>query len=304
MVGSVISADDLNTHAARFDGPIYGLTRVSPSNSVELQVVARHLETRDDLTKAMLVVDRNSNDFYTSDLNDDFRTQLGSYWEAAGSPVMPYDGTPGTPGITTQFQEIAGRLCPADAPDMAFYAGRAALLPSFVTQLRGRGCARDRNFTVVTGSDAAGLQAALPKSKPLDAPVSVIYAGIADPAALRDQELNPDWASFARFENNFKTHFDLADLQNGWAIMAHDAMLTAANAIRKANKGSAGVPTALGVRPFLYLLNDESNRVFGASGSFNINQDSGDVDGRWLPIVELRPDGTKKVLAFEQTNSR
>lgn len=299
MVGSVISADDLNTIAARFGGPVNGLVRVSPSNRVEAAAIARYLQKRDDLTKAMLVVDRNLNDFYTSDLAQDYKTQLRSFWEAAGSPVMPYDGTPGTPGITTQFQEIAGRLCPADAPDMAFYAGRAALLPSFVTQLRDRGCARDRNFTVVTGSDAAGLQAALPRSQESDAPVSVIYAGIADPAALGNQQLNPDWASFARFQESFTAHFDPADLQNGWAIMAHDALLTAANAIRKASKDLAGVPRARGVRPFLYLLNDASNRVIGASGSFSINQDTGDVAGRRLPIVELRPDGTKRVLSFE-----
>lgn len=293
MVGAVITADELNAT----DIGAYGLVRVNPGNGDQLDALAEFLPSRPELRNAMLVADSNQADFYTRDLAEGFQDKLGR-WRAPDSPIMPYQGKPGSPGISTQFNNIAGRLCGSSPPDMVFYAGRAALLPDFVTQLRQRGCAKDRAVTVVTGSDASNLQVALGPPAQTDAPVSVIYTGLAEPKALADPRWNPEHhGQYRRFEEAFRNSgFPAEDLRNGWAIMQHDAILTAATATHKAVGQLLFRPGPADVLPQLYLLNDASTRVHGAGGSFNIDSTTGNAVGRRIPILELTPEGQIEVL--------
>lgn len=293
MVGAVITADGLNSEDAR----IPGLTRVNPSNSDVLAALAGYLPTqRPDLRTAMLVADTNPDDFYTRNLTEDFQRQLGSYLRAAGSPTMPYQGRPGSVGITTQFENIAGRLCGDNPPDMVFYAGRAGLLPEFVTQLRQRGCARDRNVTVVTGSDASDLQVTLDPPARTDAPVSVIYGALAEPTALADPATNPDFHGYQRFEEAFLgVGFPAEHLSNGWAIMQHDALLAVETAARNAVEQQPTLPEPGDVGSHLLLFNDATHKVNGAGGSFNLDL-AGNATNRRIPIIELTPEGNIKVL--------
>lgn len=150
-------------------------------------------------------------------------------------------------------------------------------------------------MTVLTGSDAAELQVVLPKPAPTDAPVSVVYVALADPSALGNRRWNPDWDQYERFREGFEADFVQDDLRNGWAIMAHDAVLTAATAARMAIGQRETVPPPADVKAFLYLLNDESTKVKGAGGSFKIDLRGETVDRR-LAVMELALDGSVRVL--------
>lgn len=301
VVGATLTADSLNTEAAGLGvGTLPGLTRVNPSVADEFSALAAYLPTRPDLRTAMLVNDNNEADLYTSTLARDFTSLLGSYWTEGGRRISPYNGAPNTPGIDNQFQTIAASLCGKAPPDMVFYAGRAALLPDFVAHLRARNCERDRTITVVTGSDATTLRATLAPVKPgLDAPVSVLYAALVDPAVLRDPELNPESEQYLRFEQSFVLllHVDKSDLDDGWAIMTHDSMLATIQATALATRQSSTLPSPIDVRNQLYLLNSETTAVQGAGGSFTIDSVTGNANNRRVPVLELRPDGAKVTQA-------
>lgn len=294
MVGSVITADSLNTRAEGLGGPIDGLTKVVPNVGQLVAVLAEYLaQSRPDLRTAMLVSDGNPDDLYTSTLKKDFtEKQLAAYWVNGGSVIQPYDGTPGTSGILNQFSTIVSNFCGVDPPDMVFYAGRAALLPDFITQLRKRSCVT-RPITVVSGFDAAGLRTTLPPPPDSNHPVSIIYAG-PDPKALADPQWNRDFDQYNRFEKMFTTDsgFDPEDLEDGWAIMTHDAMLAAVTAITRATGQSPTPPTRKDVRIQLYLSNSPTTSVPGAAGTFMFNSTTGDVAGRRLPVMEIQPDNS------------
>lgn len=291
MVGSVTSASGLNKLGSDLGGPIAGLNRVRPTNHDDLAAVANYIR-KTDHKKATLVYDSNLDDFYTNDLARQFKTQFRSYWEAANLTSDRYDGTRGS-GIESQFQTIARRLCPVESPDMVMYSGRATLLPTFVQQLRERPCARERLITVLTGSDATDLKVSLPKSRPTDAPVSVIYATVDEEKALENDK-NPDKDQYDRFKQIFTAHFSSAELRNGWAIMAHDALLTADTAIQIATGQRAEPASRVNVRGHLGLLNaaEMGESVQGASGTFTIDDETGDRISERIPVIELRTDGT------------
>lgn len=293
-VGSVITADGLNTTGTG----AYGLVRVNSSNDAQLAALAEFLpQHRPDLHRALVVADTNPADFYTRTLREGFERYFSAYWGGGRPSWMPYSGVPRTPGIVAQFNSIAGRLCGSNPPDVFFYAGRAILLPDFVAQLRQRGCATDRAVTVVTASDASDLQVSLGPPGPNDAPVSVVYTGLAEPKALEDPRWNPEREVYQRFEAEFRNNgFPEADLRNGWAIMQHDAVLAAAQASRAAIGQGLHLPAPSDVLPQLYLMNDAEHVVAGAGGSFQFDPVTGDAVGRRIPILELTPEGEVEVL--------
>jgi hypothetical protein len=208
----------------------------------------------------------------------------------------------GSRDVGNDFRIISGDLCVRPPPDMVFYAGREAILPTLINYLRGRSC-HEEPITVVTGSDAAALTldpALLGVLRDGDgsAPISVVYTALADPRELAGPE-NPSPArpQYQAFQTSFVAQgFGAADLVDGWAIMAHDALLTAAAAIRNATGSSKGVPTAGGVRDQLYLLNSQINSVPGAGGTFQLSSTSGDPVGRPLPVFQLGPSDSPTLL--------
>jgi ABC-type branched-subunit amino acid transport system substrate-binding protein len=294
MVGAVISADGLDSTK------IPGLFRVNPYNSVQLTALARYLPRVPGLRTAMLVDDTDKADLYTLTLASDFRSELGRYIVAGRFPHEPFDDARRT---DRQFATIARNFCGSRPPDMIFYAGRAALLPDFIKRLRERACEKTRTITVVTGSDADGLSTRLPAPAPHDAPVQVIYSALAVPGELADPRWNPGTghADYQRFLAAFDGRgFAPPDLADGWAIMAHDAMLAAAAAIQQPSGTSPILPTAADAWNELPLLNTPQNSVPGAAGTFELDPDSGDPFGRPFPVMELRPDGSLLVRLLSQ----
>jgi hypothetical protein len=297
MVGDVITADGIDTSGAglvidgRSVGPLPGLTRVAPTTSDELAAVADYLGQRARLRTAILVTDTNSSDLYTKTLADSFHRQLGAYLQAGGDRQEPFDGSLNNPGVGNDFSTIASDLCGIEPPDMVFYAGRELQLPIFLRDLSTRLC-RTTPVTVVTGSDAAALTLDPDVNGILKAaPISVLYTALADPTELDSPE-NPSRAQYTDFKMSFEQlGFAATDINDGWGIMAHDAMLTATIAIRKATGRSGALPQATQVRDQLYFLNVPTNSVPGAGGTFQLNPSTGNPVGRPLPVFQLGSGG-------------
>jgi ABC-type branched-subunit amino acid transport system substrate-binding protein len=296
MVGSVITADELNKVGGQPPPPnrpipgVAGLSRVGVSNDTEVRAIAEYLAK--DPIKPLIVRDTNSNDFYTAGLRGDFEEHFQQQWRAAGSSQEPYDGT--STGVADRFDDITQSLCGPDSPDTVLYSGRASLLTDFITKLRKDQCKKP--ITVITGSDGSTLQDTLQKPVPGEREVTVVYAALADRNALQDPSFVPE----------FSRLFGEADLNNGWSIMAHDAMTAVKTAIREASGQSNKLPSRKDVWDQLTNLNSSDKGVQGAGGRFEIDTATGDPVGRKVPVIKLGPHDKQAevVHVYRQPNPR
>lgn len=132
---------------------------------------------------------------------------------------------------------------------------------------------------MVTGSDGSTLQDTLKPTIPGQREVRVVYAALADQSVLQDPN----------FTSEFTRSFEKDDLNNAWAIMAHDAVKTAITAIRGATDQSGDLPPISDVVDQLGNLNSGMKWVDGAAGRFEIDAKTGDPVGRTVPIMEIGP---------------
>jgi hypothetical protein len=169
------------------------------------------------------------------------------------------------------------------------FAGRTIFLPGLLGYLEQ--CAK-KPITVVTGSDGegvAGFSAATP--------ASIIYTPLADPDQL-NSSANPSRAVYQAFlADCVKYHagFRPSDWRDAWGLMTHDALLTAAQAVRLAAGPQGGtVPSPRDVAGLLYNLHS-ANKVEGASGPIEIDG-NGNPAPRAIPVIKLAADGKRTVL--------
>lgn len=293
MVGDLITADGFNATGAVGDkkGKIPGLFRVPISNKDQLKAISDNLKNLGlhlpPQPKAVLVqtpvTKTDSSDLYTQSLFNSFRENpvLYSYWNALGAiqrNTYPFDPRNGNSTI----KNMANLLCSGKVtPDLIYYAGREADLPTFLKQLHDEYCNNQHHLiTVITGSDAAALRdpstAWLFDQKPPilgdpNAPIRVVYVPLADPQQLNGQK---GWKDF---EDNF--HFAHDDLNSGWAIVAYDAVMTVITAIRQTTAKGATPHPDLPKRGDIITqlgLFTEGNLLQGASGTFKLDPDTGD----------------------------
>ncbi|GAA0366291.1 hypothetical protein NE235_02630 [Actinoallomurus spadix] len=298
VVGDVVTADGFDsTGAVRAavglgGGRIPGLTRVNPEVGDELAAVGRVLAKRHDLRTATLVTDQRATDLYAKSLRDDFTKNpvLASYLQRRHALEETFTADrPDEPGLPNQFSVIASNICGSNQPDMVFYAGRQKFIKALIGYLAQR-CRRP--ITLVTGSDASAMTT-------YPGPGSIIYAALADPDVLAGDR-NPSRATYLGFLEQFRRTFDVADLRSGWAIMAHDAMLTAAQAIRRTTGPAAkDEPAPDNVRNMLYAMH-AANRVLGASGDIDLGPD-GDPAHRLIPVLQIAPDGRRTLLDVQRS---
>jgi hypothetical protein len=298
MVGDVITGDGIDSTGQAItaigDGGatgITGLTRVAPSVQQEVSALAKYLKGR--MKTAAMVVDQNATDLYSRSLATDFRRTFAKAISSGARFEEPFTvDSPDQPGINNRYAAVATNLnlCGGDPPDVVLYAGRTVFLPGLLRYLEH---CRKTPIRVVTGSDAAGVSGFAG-----DAPATVLYTALADPdqlnnAANKAQEV---FRAFLADCSKYYPGFKPADLRDGWAIMAHDSVLTAAQAIRLA-AGPQGTtpPTPKDVSGFLYNLHS-ANHVDGASGQIDMGRD-GNPAPHPIPVVELSADGTRKVRA-------
>jgi ABC-type branched-subunit amino acid transport system substrate-binding protein len=277
MIGSVITGDTLDwTHVS-------GLARVAVTSEEEVSRIAAYLKAHGGLGTAFLVSDTDKGDLYTSGLRADFEAAFGAH-VSGEEPYGP------RLAIGNEFTLIADDVCGTPGPPPAvIYAGREAVLPNFIQQLEGTPSCNGKHLTLLTGSDAEGLD---PRSlaaqsgksqQPNPAQVSVIYAGLANPGDITPQ-----------FRTLFTASFGTTGIDDPWMIETNNAMAAAARAIALATGNSNTPPPSLAVLDAIPLLNRQ-HMVQGATGPFGIGPD-GNVMNPDIPVFIIA-DGTRRLLS-------
>ncbi|MBO2456508.1 ABC transporter substrate-binding protein [Actinomadura violacea] len=296
MVGDVVTGDGFDSAGAALGPPgtggatrIDGLTRVAVPVRRQVEVLAGYLKPR--IKSAVMVVDRKSDDLYSKSLERDFHDLFKDAIKTGGRLPESFSAdSPAQPGLPNVFAAVASNLnlCGGDPPDVVLYAGRTIFLPRLLQDFEK--CEK-HPITVVTGSDAEGIA-----DFPGDAPATVVYTPLTDPDLVAGDSSDPQqqkaFATFLTEAERYYEPFDRSQLRDAWEMMAHDAFLTAAQAVHLARGGE--IPSSADVLNFLYNLH-ETNYVQGAAGRIEMDPD-GDPHHPTINVVELRHDGTRKLL--------
>ncbi len=280
-IGSVITADDLR-------GP--ALARIAPSNKAQV-VAAVHAQLLTERT--LLVRDNKSDDSYVRTLAEQF---LSSHSNAG---VEAYDSADDVAHLVPQrMSEITREICASDY-DQVYFAGRHDDLRQFVIALNDRQC-RDRPLTVVSGDDAAVID--IDEENPehdefsdalADGNVTVLCTALAHP---RQWTGTPGRSAdvFAEFEKDYGRTFGAGRLDDGQAMVSHDAVATAVEAIRRDGVGDT-----------MWLGVHGTGAVDGVTGPIDLDE-HGDPIAKPIPILRINPDGSKSFekLATTPTGGR
>lgn len=277
MVGSTITADGFNN--------IQGMVRVAPTNTDEAQAAVKYLQRSGALAAApriLLVQDQNPTDTYAQSLGTAFTAALDNPGLLA--PTFAYDSR--LANAATVLANHADRVCSADKVGMVYFAGRGVDLVGLLNGLAGRSC-RDTPITVVTGDDASELvDQALWRGA--GANLALLFTALAhsdmwdhDPAAA-----SPITRSeFGNCDRCFHTLFPSDDLDDGNAIMSHDAVQTAVIAIRDMAGPRGSAPSTSAVAQELLQVS-----VPGASGYLCFDTNHNPIN-KAIPIMTYGPDG-------------
>lgn len=277
MVSGVVTADGLDF------AHIPGLLRASPSNTDYVTALRRHLDKHKELRTAIMVHDRTEPDLYVTTLRRDYEKLLKPRLKFL--PNQPFVGTTFGQNAVSVFNPIVGNIC-AVTPDVVLYAGRALDLASFLEALSGRIC-RDKPLTVLFAVTGVSVHTDKDVMRHLEEGNLTLTLASA---------VHPGWATGEveppRFFDSFYTAFQdrvgggPQALENGYAIMYHDALATAVCAIRLNNSQVVTAPPEPeDVRNNLLLLNAR-NVVKGASGTLSFTENrGGNPGGKYIPIV-------------------
>lgn len=316
MFGSVITSSELSAK---------NLVRVSPTNSDEAAAAVNYLQQTEDWTSASaaalyqtyLVQDQASTDSYARDLGNAYRDEFAKVTDSTHlmlSEEGGYDGS--VSGAGNALGAHAQRIC-GMAVRVVFFAGRSTDLRTFLGKLSSA-CAANtgRTVTVVTGDDADHLVNG-PALWNIDG-IELIYTGLTTPAAW-----GPDCGAgtppgptaisvdtMKRFCGEDERSYDALfrdSLDDGHAIMGHDAMMTAIEAARpgRGEQGNADLdPTPAALVNELFQIN-ASTPVPGASGWIYFDKDT--ATEQWIPknkaVPVIKIDREAKP-AFDRLSSR
>ncbi|MBP2049720.1 putative Ser/Thr protein kinase [Streptomyces griseochromogenes] len=280
--GSVLTADSW--------AAVPGLARVAPANADQAAAAVRHLSTG-ALARArvLFVQDIAPGDQYTSTLAEQFRARMPAGRMVRAEPTL-FDSS--RPGLTDTFRTELADVCRVK-PDVVYFAGRGTSLPDLLTVLAARPCP-DHRITVMSGDDtlmvwhAKGfgpheLAGILGRGG-----IDLVYTGLAHPGAwdVAPDDFDPDLVAPFR-DGTFAHSFPHSDLDDGRAIMMHDALLTAARAVQETP--AVPDPTVADVYRTLSRLR-KTGPLPGASGWIAIGNDGAPKD-KAIPVLRITPDG-------------
>ncbi|QUQ63398.1 ABC transporter substrate-binding protein [Kutzneria sp. CA-103260] len=280
-IGPSETADSMNLAP---DGRrIENFFRIAPTNTQEVRAAANSFDRPD--RKILLVADDDPDDSYTMTLAQAFVATVHRQYfsERYKFPA----GTTGSRAdyVQQQFADMHGDIC-ADHPDVVYFAGRGTDLKSFLATLADAGSCGLGPIDVYTGDDAANIVGDTDLRLPANGSVRLFYTALATRDEWRGSPYAAETSNYAEFDKAFAANgFAEADLTDGFAIMAHDAALTAATAIRRASD----VRSVNSIAPFVLGLHCQ-NAVPGASGYLAFH-DGNPVD-KVMPIMQIGPDGS------------
>ncbi|WP_020670353.1 hypothetical protein [Amycolatopsis nigrescens] len=284
MVGAYLAADGLD-----YDH-IPGLVKVSPSNRHHVEALRRYLDSGTGIDSAIMVRDSNSDsgaDLYTQTLEREFERQMTGIidfptQQFTGASI-PSDGDPNL------FANVRANICAsvANGLEAVLYAGREVDLSGFLESLEYRPCLHVPLTILTAGLDLGEILH--DKEKELSAAnLTLVSAGTVDPEGWRqDAAGTPEY--FRQFRPAFEQDFAPEHLDDGGAIMMHDALLAAAQAVRLAAPGgSASTPAPGDVRSQLLNVNT-LQAVQGAGGTLSFSKQpagAGNPIGKPVPVLQ------------------
>lgn len=291
IISDMTTADTIHATATR------PFVRIGPHTGQQLYALGRYLRPRLAGHKAMLVESSDPKDLYTQALTHDFKRYLNGPLDAGGADPLTFGAD-----RDHEFDQIVRLLCGRRGIDTIYYAGRAADLPAFLWYVGRRpGCAQG-TITVITTSDTSRLLAATPENQAVrtalsnsDRPTDLLFTSLADRGYLEHSPATGTpgprlgaHTPMGMLHTTFtQLGFPLDDLDTGWAIMEHDAIVTAAEAVR--NAGSGGIPRPSAVASMLRYMPDPGNAVQGASGAVTLDPVTGNRRKPVVPVLRFVP---------------
>jgi hypothetical protein len=267
------------------------LFKVSPANTDYATALRQYLDKHPKLRRGFLVWDRNNEDSHPRTLREALEQRLPNYIQGRQSYTGRLTRSEGeTPGL---FARPVDEICHAQ-PDVVFFAGRSRDLPGFIRSLAHRYCGTSRRLTIMTGSTSVSSieesEGAIENLKAGN--IDLLHAGSTDAANwVRGTGQPPD--HFADFYQVFHDELGFADasLRDGYAIVHHDAVLTAVWATRLVTE-QGGPATPDNTSAMMQDLS-HAGAVPGASGTLSFDdRRKGWPTGRPVPIVRVPADGS------------
>jgi len=320
VVGATVTGDTMNFDID--DGEtLNGFFRVSPTNTDTVVAATRYITEglRVPSDRVAIVEDTVRSDDYVSTLVTAAHEHLGTTHRFPyTSPNIDDDIQARADSLRGQFGYLNINLC-ATKPDVVYFAGRGADLGTFVRTLVESGTACGP-LIVLTGDD--GIQAvrdpdvAVAIADP-SAKVRVQYTGLASPekwgGCEGDRATAAERTEYNKFQSAFtgrpacgldtrpsdgarRLDYPLEDLDNGQAILTHDAAGLAVVAARRAGPSAVTDPMSqVGV-----LQQVRCRTAFlGASGYIQFSADPdhhGNPIGVTLPILNITADQTAETI--------
>lgn len=300
MIADTITATSINGEAYP------GFVQVTPDNSDEVKAALASLDG--SVKTALLVQDTNPSDEYVKTLGEEFRTgfvkQPSDPHSAARTLLDEETYNAALAGVANRFAQISEEVC-AQKPDVIYFAGRGSQLADFTAALDHRYCTTVP-VKILSGDDTSNLLSSLASGTPEaaeikdalsggdgKAPIKVLYTALAYPQEWTGKCATTDGSGAQGFLNAFGSRIQdkPGALEDGQAIMAYDAVLTAGAAIRVPEGQSAGLPEHQQVVQNLAGLHGD-NEVKGASGPISINSLDGRPLDKPMPLLELEGTGT------------
>ncbi|WP_280426826.1 ABC transporter substrate-binding protein [Nocardia carnea] len=278
VIGSTLTVDDLP--------PWRGFLKVSPPASEHARAAAEFLAGSND--RILMVRDDSPADQYGRTLAEAFRSRFPDDPQRLVPRPETFDSEAGD--VSIAFHLMMPNICRL-APGTIYFAGRGADALEFLTALATRPC-NDTPIQVVTADDMPYYQLAeVPAGKALETGVRVLYTGLVHPQAWADQPDRFNRFSVEQFSPDCPGPICYKDFSDGnlddfAAIMEHDAVVTAVQAIRNA---AAYVGEIVDSGPVLQAMKGlHSDRKFLAAGGTLSFDEHGLPMDKPIPILEAK----------------
>ncbi|MGW4397707.1 ABC transporter substrate-binding protein [Amycolatopsis nivea] len=316
VIGATVTGDTMNlTPEGKLNT---GFFRTSPTNTHSVAAAARFIASIEpDPSRVAIVQDNIPGDDYTQTLGARAVKEMpAAHRFPFTSPgALPHDVSRTDP-LLTQFAYLNQNLCSV-APTVVYFTGRGTDLGTFVQSwTQGNTPCANGKLTVVTGDDGgSAINEASLRDAVRGGHVRVLFTSLASPDEWGPCNGTAEQAAYNTFQAVFTGKpgvcngqsvraddgaapltFSIADLGSGEGILAHDAMMVAVMAARRAANGNADTVARTPLSQ-IGLIEEMrcQNAVQGASGTIQFSPDQaqyGNPVEKPFPIVEIRADGS------------
>ncbi|WP_030355567.1 ABC transporter substrate-binding protein [Streptomyces scopuliridis] len=282
---------------------ISGFVRVSPTNVDEAYAATAYLKGSTKLRTAVVVQDAAKTNLYAATLGTAFTEAFPD--KKTGHRLvaerMTFDSSVPGGAWKNELRYFPAQLCDT-RPQVIYFAGRGRHLTNFLDSLANRSCT-DHTFTVLAGDDTSNLDREQ-IAHAVENDVTVLFTGLAHRDMWRADPRRVSERSARYFQQGGQMDewFPTDDRYDGQDIMAHDAVLTAAEGIRMAAIGGPDSVTGITVRRMFHQMNGPQ-QVAGASGFISF-QNNGNPRNKAVPILRLNAQGRAELVEVSSAQGK